>query len=165
MLSLRERSEMANVTFVYLFVERGSGKVFYVGTTRYVGRRMNEHRRDLKRNKYTPLYVYMRDNDLELFRNVDVQLVELVRSRDEAAKLEAAYIERYKDTVVNVVKLDTRKYSTDPRYLKVRCVDTGEVFHAVSAACTKIGVSRYKLTKAIESGAKINGYKFEFVKV
>lgn len=163
-MDLKERASMADITFIYTFVERASGKVFYVGQTRHVGRRMNEHRRDLKRCQHTPLYVYMRDNNLELFRNVDVCLVGYAKTRAEAAQMEADLIERYRETVVNVVKFDSRKYSTDPRYLKVRCVDTGETWHAVAAACEHFGLTRYKLTKAIERGQPVNGHKLEFVK-
>lgn len=164
-MTLQERAKTANVFFVYLFEEVSTKTIFYVGVTRYVGRRMNEHRRDKGRIKRNPLYVYMRDNDLELFRNVEVRLVAFAHSREEANKLEAEYIERYKDTVTNTVKFDTRKYCTDPRYLKVRCITTGEEFHAVSPVCEKYGITRYKLVKAIENGTEINGLKFEFIKV
>lgn len=163
-MDLKQRSLMANVVFVYLLVTCDTDTVFYVGTTRCVGRRLNEHRNYLLRSHRTPLYVYMRDHDLELFRNVYVKLVAYARSREEAAQIETAYIERYKDTVTNVIKHDSRKYSTDPRYIKVRCVDTGQIWHAVKPAARAFGISRYKLTKAIERGELIDGHKLEFIK-
>lgn len=166
MLTLKERADMANnVCFIYLFVETETDTVFYVGSSKMIGRRLNEHRRDLKRPSRTPLYIYMRDHNLELFKNVEVRIVAYAKTREEASDIESEYIERYKATVTNVIKHDSRKYSTDPRYLKVRCVTTGEIFHAVKPVCEKYKVSRYLLTKAIRRGEAINGFKFEFIKV
>lgn len=167
MLTLQERSKMANVFFVYLFEEVETKKVFYVGVTKFIGRRMNEHKRDrsVGRGKRTPLYVYMRDNDLELFKNVEVRLVGYTHDRVEASRMESEYIKKYADTVQNLVKTDTRKYSTDPRYRKVRCITTGETFHAVKPVCDKYKISRHHLVKFIERGEEIDGLKFEFIEV
>ena len=160
MKSLADRSKLANILFVYLFERTDTKEVFYVGVTKYVGRRLNEHRRDLKRVKTTPLYVYMRDNDLELFKNVEVRLVAYCNSRDDANLIEAEYIEKYKNTVVNFIELDTRKYLTDPRWIKIKCVDTNEIFNDVMSCCRKFNVTRYKLMKAIDNNQAINNHKF-----
>ena len=162
MLSLKERSKLANVFFVYLFEERKTKKIICVGMTKYVGRRMREHKTDMLR-KNNNLYVYMRDNDLELFKNVDVKLVDFCKTREEAAQKESELIKKYHDTVKNLVTLDTRKYSTDPRYLKVKCLTTGELFYAVAPVIKKFNVSRYKLFKAIKNKQAINGFMFDFV--
>ena len=162
--TLYQRALMANIAYVYLFEEIKTGKINYVGTTRYIGRRLHEHRESLKDNT-APIYVYMREHNLQFFKDVIIKIVDFCESREEAAKVEQSYIEKYKDTVQNLVKLDTRKYCTDPRWRKVWCVTTNERFNCIKLACEKAKTSRYKLMKASENREYINGLYFEFIDV
>lgn len=154
-----------SVLFLYLFKEIKSGKVIYVGQTRYLGRRFNEHLSSLKDLKnHAAIYEYMRNNNLEFFRDVEISVIARCFDRTEIEALETEYINKYSDTIQNTVKIDTRKYNTDPRFKKVRNITTGEVFWAVQPVMEKYNVSRYLLEKAINTKTPIAGCLFEWVK-
>lgn len=164
-MNKREAAKLAGQTvFIYLFREIKTGKIIYVGQTKYIGRRLNEHRASLADiHNHKGIYHYMRDNNLEFYRDVEICIVREVFGRDLASKIESEYIEKYKDTVQNIVTVDSRKYNTDPRLKKVRNVTTGEVFWAVQPVMEKYKISRYFLDKAIKRKDVIAGCLFEYV--
>lgn len=150
--------------FIYLFKEIKTGKIIYVGQTRYLGRRLTEHRKGINDIKnHASIYLYMRENNLKLFTDVEVVIVDYTQDRQQAEKIEAELIDKYSDTVLNTVKYDTRKYNTDPRFKKVLCVDTGEIFWAVKPVLEKYNISRYFLDKAINNGTEIAGHIFKYI--
>lgn len=161
----QEKAKLAAQTkFIYIFREIKTNKVIYVGQTKFLGRRLNEHRTALKEKNYAGIYVYMRENNLEFFKNVEVVIVGYTQSREEACKLEAELIKRYATTVQNNVKYDTRKYNTDPRFRQVECVETGEIFGAITFLMEKLNLSRYHINKAIMANKPIYGFHYRYVK-
>lgn len=164
-MNKKEAADRAgSVLYLYLFKEVKTGKVIYVGQTRFLGRRITEHIRALKdlRN-YAAIYVYMRNHNLEFFRDVEISIIFRGFDRAKMEALETEYINKYSTTVQNMIKVDTRKYNTDPRFKKVRCITTGEVFWAVNPVLEKYNISRYFLEKAIRNKTEIAGCLFEFV--
>lgn len=105
----------------------------------------------------------MRNHNLEFFRDVEISIIFRGFDRAEMEALETEYINKYSTTVQNVIKVDTRKYNTDPRFKKVRCITTGEVFWALNPVLEKYNISRYFLEKAIRNKTEIAGCLFEFV--
>lgn len=160
-----ERAKLAGSTrFIYVFKEIKTGKIIYVGQTRYLGRRLNEHRDSLKDTTlHTSIYVYMREHQLEFFRDVEIDIVGYTQDIDEASKLESEFIKKYQDTVQNVVSYDTRKYNTDPRLRKIRCIETGDEYWAMKPVMEKYNISRYLLDKAIKNKTKIANLTFEYI--
>lgn len=154
-----------NTYFVYVFREINTQKIIYVGVTRYIGRRLAEHRKALKDNTcYTAIYVYMRANNLEFFKDVEVTIVDHCDHRGLAAQRESSIILKHRSTVLNQQKFDSRAHNTDPRHKAVRCVTTGEEFWAMKPVTEKFKVSRYLLRKAIENNKPIHsGEYFEFI--
>ena len=147
--------------FIYMFREIESHKPIYIGRTRYVGRRMTEHRKALGDEKnYAPIYVYMRENNLQFFEDVEVVICDYVQDGALAVKREAELIEKHKDTVLNLQKIDTRQHNTDPRHKPVICITTGERFWAMKPACERYNVSRYLLRKAIENKEPISSGEY-----
>ena len=105
----------------------------------------------------------MREHDLQLFRDVEVAIVDMTFNREDAEKVESFYINLYEDTILNKVKVDTRKYNTDPRYRRVLNVTTGYIYWAVKPVLDEFGMSRYLLEKSIVNKAEICGCVFEWV--
>lgn len=161
-----ERATKAGQTYyVYLLVETETNAVIYVGQTRYLGRRINEHiSSTLDSKNHAPLYIYLRGRRLALFEGVDVKVIARVFSRQESEIKESELIEKYKDTCLNKVKLDTRRYNTDPRHKKVKCVTDGREWWAVAPAEQDTGISRYKIEKSIKTKTPVNGLQFEWVR-
>lgn len=164
-MTQKEKAMMAGQTyFVYGFLEVSTDNIIYIGVTRYVGRRLNEHRNGLKNTKnYTAIYVYMREHNLEFFRDVKVVILDYIIGRQNAQNLESDYIKKYSNTALNKVKIDTRKYNTNPTWKKVVCVTTGEIFSNVKSACEKFNTSRYLLNQAIIKNTDINGFRFKYL--
>lgn len=164
-MTKQESAKLAGSTkFIYLFKEIKTGKVIYVGQTKYLGRRLNEHRQAISDTKnHTAIYLYMRENNLQLFKDIEICIVDYTQDREKAELIETSLINKYKDTVLNIVKYDTRKYNTDPRFKKVKCIETGEIFWAVKPVLEKYNISRYFLDKAIKNKTKIANLTFEYI--
>ena len=165
-MDMKERALLAGqATFIYLFKEIASSNIIYVGCTRYMGRRLTEHKGAINDPKnYAGIYVYMRENNLKLFEDVEIVIVEYMQDREKAQLRETALIEQYAATVKNNVKYDTRKYITDPRFLKVQCTNTGTIYPCVKSVMEELNITRYKLDKAMKEGKAINGNTFIYVK-
>ena len=157
-LSKKESAKLAGqASFIYLLREIKTNKIIYVGCTRYVGRRLTEHKSSLLDEKNrAAIYMYMRENNLKFFVDVEFNIVDYIQDREQAQIIESQLIDKYKATALNTIKYDTRKYNTDPRFKKVRCVTTGEEFWAVQPVLEKYNVSRYLLDKAITNQEPIH---------
>lgn len=165
-LSKKESAKLAGqASFIYLLREIKTNKIIYVGCTRYVGRRLTEHKSSLLDEKNrAAIYMYMRENNLKFFVDVEFNIVDYIQDREQAQIIESQLIDKYKATALNTIKYDTRKYNTDPRFKKVRCVTTGEEFWAVQPVLEKYNVSRYLLDKAITNQEPIHsGEVFQYI--
>lgn len=164
MQTKQERAKKAGqVLFVYTLNETKTGNVIYVGVTRYLGRRMAEHVRSQETTK-AAIYVYMREKGIKLFSGVTLTVVDKVFGREEANKIETELISKHKATAQNGIVYDTRKYNTDPRHHKVRCITNGKEYWAVKPVTEEYNVTRYKLDKAIRNKTPIHsGELFEYI--
>jgi len=63
--------------------------------------------------------------------------------------------------------LKGRKISEEHKaklHRQVRCIDTGEIFESVNAACKKLGVHRQNIAKVADGRLKkTGGYRFEYI--
>ena len=164
MMTQKEKAILASkARYIYLFREIKTQKVLYVGCTKYLGRRLHEHRTAINNPKnYTAIYMYMREHNLKFFEDVEIVIVQHVFGQEEAQKVEAEYIAKYKDTVLNEIKWDTRKYNTDPRIRKVIDKTTGKIYWCVKEAFEDIGTTRYLLDRAIKKQEPIDGRLFDY---
>lgn len=166
-LSLKERGKMGNnVFFIYEIREIKSGDVLYVGVTRMLGRRFNEHVNALTKLKGAGIYDYMHKNELEFYKDVEFVVVDRVFNRDIANKIEARLIKQYADTVQNNIKVDRRVYNYDcVTWVGVKCIEDNICFPNVNKAVKHYGISRYKITKsADENKATEINKTFQYLK-
>ena len=80
--------------FIYLFRVKKTREVIYVGSTKAIGKRLNEHRRAFREPKHQlPIHIYMKENHLKLFDDVEVCIVEYLSegTEEQALELEAKY--------------------------------------------------------------------------
>ena len=165
MENLKQRSIKAGNTYYTYLMKDSENQVRYVGCTRYLGRRINEHINALINRKFSQgIYAYMFENNLHFFSDIVFEVVGRFYTRAEAQSLEAQLICKYSTTTQNIQKYDTRKHNTDTRLKPVKCITTGESFWALKPCCEKFNVSRYLLVKAIENNKPIHsGELFEFI--
>lgn len=151
-LSLKERGKMGNsVFFVYEIREIKNGNVLYVGVTRMLGRRFNEHVNALAKLKGAGIYEYMHKNGLEFYKDVEFVVVDRVFSRDVANEKEAELIKEHASTVQNNIKIDRRVYNYDcVTWVGVRCIEDNIVFPNINRAVKHYGISRFKITKSAD---------------
>ena len=157
----------ANQYFIYLFREKKTQKVIYVGSCKNIGRRLNEHRRALREPKReNPIHKYMRENDLKLFDDVEVAIVEYSNNmtRAEALELEAKYYYLYESTVKNKRPAENRTGIYATRNKPVKCLTDGKVFFSVRKAAEYYGVTRHTLMKHLNFGTRLKSELiFEYV--
>ena len=154
--------------FIYLFRVKKTQEVIYVGSTRNISMRLNEHRRAFKEPKHElPVHKYMIANGLELFSDVEVVIVECLRgvSKHEALEVEAEYFYRYKDTLKNTRPAELRAGIYAARNKPVRCVNDGQVFYSIRQAAEHYKTTRYSLMNHLNKGTRLKSeLVFEYVK-
>lgn len=165
MEDLKQRAMKAGNTYYVYTIKDLFGNVRYVGYTRYLGRRINEHINALANRQFSQgIYAYMFEHNLQFFEDMVFEIVARVYSREDAQKIEANLILIHSATAQNIQKYDTRKHNTDTRLKPVKCVTTGETFWAIKPCCEKFNISRYLLVKAIENNKPIStGELFEYL--
>ena len=150
---------------VYLLKEKRSENVIYVGSSARPSARMKEHIATLKGKKPSnqKLYAYMRDNELEFYKDVEVIWVDCGNDKYEALELEEKYYYIYEDTLLNDRPAENRTGSFNPKRRVVKCLDDGKVFNTVSECASYYGLKRTTLSNVLH-GYKSNktGLRFEF---
>ena len=77
---------------IYLFREKKTDKVIYVGSSSRVCKRLGNHIAQLRGDKaMQPIHHYMVDNNLILYKDVEVVLVDFAPDRESMLELEAKY--------------------------------------------------------------------------
>lgn len=155
---------------VYLFREKATGKIIYVGSSSRPSARMKEHLlvlRGAKQNNQK-IYSYMRDKGLQLYKDVEIIWVDCADTMEEMHDLEAQYYYKYQDTVMNDRPAEIRDGKYNPKRRKVRCLNTGEIFNTVIECARYYNKGRTTLNRVLSKEVKftyINGekYYFEFV--
>ena len=161
----------SRVYYIYLFREKNTGKVIYVGSSARPMERIKEHiqcaefRKKTKYNNHQKIYLYLRDNNLKLIKDVEIVWVERVEDKEESLRLEAEYFHKYKDTVLNDRPAEEMDGSNNPKRKKVVCVNTGEVFDTVTECANYYGKGRSTITRVLQKVAKhtyVNDEKYYF---
>lgn len=148
--------------YIYLFREKKSRKVIYVGRTRIPMRRFKEHEQALATST-SPLYQYMRDNNLLFYRDIELVLVEFVDSGEaDANEREQYYTLLYHDSVLNVHLGDDRSGQWSSRNRAVQCVTDGKIYRSVAEATAHYGITT--LYDHLLRGARLkSGLVFKYV--
>lgn len=153
--------------FIYLFRVKATGDVIYVGSCRKLAERLNEHRRAFREPKHQlPIHKYMIENNLELFKDVEVALVWYSSnvSKEDALKVEEEYFYKYQATVKNTRPAEIRSGVWATRNKPVKCLNDGKVFLSIRQAAEYYGIDRTTIMYHLNKGRKIlRGYAFEYV--
>lgn len=144
---------MENRYYIYLFKIKKTGRVIYVGSTWRIGNRINMHRRSMREpDRAQPIHKYLHANNLELIRDVEIDIVDTVLGKENAMKLESKYYNKYKLSAINVWDADDRSGENSPMNQALRTKDGKRYFKSEREAARKLGVNRYKVIKMVKSG-------------
>ena len=145
----------ANQYFIYLFRVKSTGEVIYVGSCIHIAERLNEHRRAFKEPKRVlPIHQYMIDNGLELFRDVEVCIVEYFAetTKEKALEVEADYYYKYRPTLKNCRPAEIRGGEFGTRNKPVICLNDEQSFASVRLAALHYGLNRATLMCHLNKG-------------
>ena len=152
---------MENRYYIYLFKIKKTGRVIYVGSTWRIGNRINMHRRSMREpDRAQPIHKYLHANNLELIRDVEIDIVDTVLGKENAMKLESKYYNKYKLSAINVWDADDRSGENSPMNQALRTKDGKRYFKSEREAARKLGVNRYKVIKMVKS-PKTGAYVFD----
>lgn len=144
---------MENRYYIYLFKIKKTGRVIYVGSTWRIGNRINMHRRSMREpDRAQPIHKYLHANNLELIRDVEIDIVDTVLGKENAMKLESKYYNKYKLSAINVWDADDRSGENSPMNQALRTKDGKRYFKSEREAARKLSVNRYKVIKMVKSG-------------
>ena len=161
----------SKVYYIYLFREKKTGKVIYVGSSARPMQRIKEHiqcaefRKKTRNNNHQKIYLYLRDNNLELIKDVEIVWVERVEDKEESLRLEAEYFYKYKDTVLNDRPAEDMNGNNNPRRRKIICVNTGEIFGSISECAKFYNKARSTISNVVlgeKPHTLINDEKYYF---
>lgn len=144
------------IYYIYIFRIKSIGKVIYVGSTRTIGERLNEHRRSFREEKRRqPIHRYMIENNLNLLTDVEMAIVDFAESKKEALEKESFYFNEYKVTNVNVWDAEKRSGMNSPVRKPLKTPDESLFFESQRRAAEYFGVSRYKVNQMVKRGELI----------
>lgn len=144
---------MENRYYIYLFKIKKTDRVIYVGSTWRIGNRINMHRRSMREpDRAQPIHKYLHANNLELIRDVEIDIVDTVLGKENAMKLESKYYNKYKLSAINVWDADDRSGENSPMNQALKTKDGKRYFKSEREAARKLGVNRYKVIKMVKSG-------------
>lgn len=141
------------IYYIYVFRIKSNSKVIYVGSTRTIGGRLNEHRRafrELKRRQ--PIHRYMIENKLNLLTDVEVAIVDFAESKKEALEKESFYFHEYKITNVNIWDAEKRSGMNSPVRKPLKTPDETLFFESQRKAAEHFGVTRYTINQMVKRG-------------
>lgn len=139
--------------YIYLFRVKKSGMVVYVGSTRTIGARLNEHRRGMREvERSQPIHKYLAENNLELLKDVEFSVIDCAADKREALELEARYFNIHKSTLANVWKAEKREATNSPVRKPLKVVGEEIYFNSQREAAEYYGVSRQRVNKMVKSG-------------
>lgn len=139
---------------VYVFVEKESEKVIYVGSTARPSARIKEHNLSLAGKKPKgAIHNYMIKNNLKLYKDVEVRWIDCADNILDGRLLEEKYYYLYEDTVLNERPGEDRTKNYNPRHRLVRCLEDGKEFKSVLSCSEYYNVPRTTISN------QLNGYK------
>ena len=142
-----------NRYYIYLFKIKKTGKIIYVGSTWRIGNRINSHRRSMReKDRAQPIHKYLNAKHLQLFKDVEIDIVDTVIGKKAAMKLESEYYHKYKLSSVNMWDANKRSKDNSPVRQPLMTKDHKRYFDSQRDAAEKLGVSRYFVNKMTKSG-------------
>jgi len=152
---------------VYLFKEKKTGRVLYVGSSARPAERMKEHMQSLMGMKArTKVHEYMVENHLKLYRDVEVIWVDSGKDKNEMIALEEQYYYKYVDQgLLNERPGENRYGWYNPKRRKVRCLNDGKVFKTVTECSQYYHKGRTTIEKVLTGNTThtwVNGEKYFF---
>lgn len=122
---------------VYLFKEKLTNKIIYVGSTSRPIVRLKEHKQALNGIKNRQkIHTYMINNNLKLYDDVIVEFVKECENKQEMLNEEEKLFYKYKDTLLNERPAENRKGQYNSTAKKVKCITDGNVFKSI-LQCSK----------------------------
>jgi len=133
---------------IYLFKEKSNNTVFYVGSSARPSARMKEHLLCLNGSKQNnqKVYSYMKERNLQFYKDVEVIWVDCAESRQEMYNLEAQYYYKYKETLTNDRPAENRNGQFNPKRRKVRCKSENKTFNSLIECAKHYNIPRTTLT-------------------
>lgn len=151
---------------VYLFREKETGEVIYVGSSARPMARLKEHRHQLSSDRKPNLiHRYMIEKNLNLYDDVSVEFVYNASSREEMLKVEEKYYFENLKTIKNERPGEDKSGHYNPRKRKVICLNDGKVFKTVSECARHYKKGRTTINNVLtreKPHTFINGEKYIF---
>lgn len=142
--------------YIYIFRIKETGKIVYVGSTRTIGERLNEHRRGMREERRSqPIHKYLKANNLELLKDVEYCIIDIANNKSEALEKESFYYNKYKINTVNVWDAENKTNENSPVRQPLVTKDGSLKFSSQRNAAEFYGVSRAKIAKMIKAGELI----------
>ena len=77
---------MINLYYIYVFRVKKDSRVIYVGSSRTIGARVNEHRRGMReKSREQPIHSYLLSNNLKLIEDVEIAIIDMADTKQEVA--------------------------------------------------------------------------------
>lgn len=118
---------------VYLFKEKETNEVIYVGSTSRPIVRLKEHKQQLLGMKpQNAIHRYMTEKKLKLYDDVEVVFTKECRNKEELLRWEEKYYYKYLKTLKKDRPAENRSGVYNPRRRKVKCLNDGNIFKTVT---------------------------------
>lgn len=151
---------------VYLFKEKESGKIIYVGSSSRPSARMKEHHHQLNgMKKPSNIHKYMNEKGYKFYKDVEVIWVDSAENREEMLKKEEEYFYKFIDSVKNERPAENMSGKYNPRRRKVKCLNNGKVFDTISECAKYYNKGRTTICRVLTKEVKytyVNGEKYIF---
>lgn len=135
-----------NRYYIYLFRVKKTGRIIYVGSTWRIGNRINSHRRSMREpNRAQPIHKYLHANNLQLFKDVEVDIVDTTLGKENAMKLESEYYQKYKLSSINIWDANKRSGDNSPVRQPLMTKDGSQFFKSQRDAAKKLGTTRHTI--------------------
>lgn len=142
--------------YIYIFRVKTDGKIIYVGSTRTIGSRLNEHRRGMReKEREQPIHKYLKNNNLKLITDVEFSVIDYAESKKQALEKESYYFNKYQKTLVNIWDAEDRTETNSPVRKPLVSADGKLSFASQREASRYFGISRYQVFQKVKAGELI----------
>lgn len=142
--------------YIYIFRVKKDGKIIYVGSTRTIGSRLNEHRRGMREiEREQPIHKYLKNNNLSLITDVEISVIDYAESKQQALEKESYYFNKYQKTLVNIWDAEDRTETNSPVRKPLVSADGKLSFASQREASRYFGISRYQVFQKVKAGELI----------
>lgn len=144
---------MINLYYIYVFRVKKDSRVIYVGSSRTIGARVNEHRRGMReKSREQPIHSYLLSNNLKLIEDVEIAIIDMADTKQEALEKESYYYDKYKKTIANTWRAEERDDEKSPIRQPLKVKGKEIYYFSQRDASDKMGINRYSVRKMIERG-------------